>query len=356
MANLLETIKRNSESKQKIDELEKLIIGQYEVFAGLQKLMDYDKLCKYRQSLVDQSKIIEDMLKVYDIPNQIKIKIKNNQLINIVLPTFNTKNSELVQYYGKMINNYLLETDEKYKQTLFNTSMSLENTSYPIYKNNNNRMYSQYEHGTILWNVYMYMQNVLIPACKCHRSEFAKIYSDTKQILMHDPLLCELCKQLKQDSYIPYSLFKNHNNQDFHINALQLNGLCNSQITYKHATVDDGIQILNPDYSTRNIFSKLFTLKSYELLLNTLSFNGMHAEVFEDPFKNYINVTLDKTIKYKYEIKIYRIYEDIYYDFHTIEPKNIDIENVWHISDAIDDGCSKYNDDKIQLFIYKTQL
>jgi hypothetical protein len=346
MTHLFETLKTNSKSKQNIDELEKSIIGLFEVLSSLQTSIDNNKLQEYKNILNTQNEIIDDiMASKNNIPTQINETVTNKQLINIELPTFDTENNELIKYYSEMMNDYLMKNDERYKYTLLNTMMRNDNYSPSVYKNNDHKIYSQYEHGTSLWNIFMYMQKVLIPNWKCHVKKFAKVPDSNH----NNNSQCGICRGI--DFYAASGGLKNHNNQDFHINALLLNGLYNSHPTQTYSNSINRMHA--PKYSTHNVSHKLFTLKSYEILLNALSFNGMHADIFEDPFKNFINVDIDKTIKYNYKIEIYRIYKSIYYDFHTIEPKEIDMDNIWHISDIIDDGCTK---SKIQLFIYKTQL
>jgi hypothetical protein len=83
MSGILEKLKNNYKSKQKINELEKLIIVQLEIFTEMQSGDNYDKTSVFADNIIEQLKIIESInaLKQFDIP-----KPKDNVLKQFDIP------------------------------------------------------------------------------------------------------------------------------------------------------------------------------------------------------------------------------------------------------------------------------
>lgn len=244
------------------------------------------------------------------------------------------------------MDDYLRKTDSRYEKTLLSTMFIQEHEKGYTYKNGDVRIYCEFSHGSALWNVYMYIQWVLIPK-NCYKKGGIQCF-------------CFACHKYFDHNSKVSTVSGMHNTDTYGINSSGLDGHMDTNTYFmQYARFEAnmshaGRNPSSPGKSTRHYRHKIFTLKSYEVLLNALSYIGIHADTFEDPFNKFIPIINDSSIRYNYTLDVYKIEDSIYYDFHTLEAKDIDPSNIWHISKPIYMDSQK--DTSIQLIIYKEQI
>lgn len=108
-----------------------------------------------------------------------------------------------------------------------------------------------------------------------------------------------------------------------------------------------------------NTFGKLYHIKYYELALNALSYSGIHADSYTNPYDTFISVVRNKTVRYRFRFKIYRIVNEKFLDYDTLVREEPHLDDIWYISEV----CREYKQvgavivhQKIQLMIYKESI
>jgi len=76
-------------------------------------------------------------------------------------------------------------------------------------------------------------------------------------------------------------------------------------------------------YFNNHVYSR-YLRKYFEILLNMLSFEGVHCIEFPSYLNNFVKCIEDKNVQYKYEFKQCCIVDDVYYDYETTKPLKID--------------------------------
>lgn len=278
----------------------------------------------------------EENMRLRAIIDNLTPVVKTLETFMIEIPSFHSGNSALIMKLGKMMNEYLELTDSRYKTTVLCTPfMGIEyndgtgkRSNY--YKNGDAQIYSQYEYASPMYNVFMFTQWTYLPRV----------------------MKCWLCfdKNAKCKK-----VFNVHVDQ-YHSNVAIDNSIdvCNLLYVMWCGGIDGSSHKISQSYD------KLFMLANYEILLNTLSFNGIHADTFTDPCEGMVRIHRDKTIRYKYSVKIYVIIDDMYHDIIS-GIDDFKTQNIWHAS-KITRGSIKtnsgINEDKygVQLIIYKEQV
>lgn len=290
------------------------------------------------ESIVVDKKSIDAIMEKMDFIGSMVATIKptanitqKSELFYFELPTLNTDKiiSKSTEELGNIIHDYLQKTDERFMMTVL--SVSFKEIGGGIYKSGEREIYCQYEFGSNLWRVFMFIQWVLLPT---------KLLSYDKTVPYGATNMHTLEKRDSIDAISCLFLDGKYTEAEYIYNRM-------SSISSQSRRYDIGINIYR-------ISSKLFTLKIYELALNALSSKGIHADTFTDLSNNIIPVIKDNTISYNYTVAIYRISGGSYHDFFTFEKVDLSLQNAWYASGIMKDIFGKITPNHIQIIIYKT--
>jgi len=238
--------------------------------------------------------------------------IKITKVINVELPTLASDENKVVMETGTMIHEYLSGYERKYMK-MKDECMVLGGG---LYKKYNMYFRSQYQRGSSLWKVFMYVQTVLLAdKIKCHISALEK----KKFIDAEHGGHCVLCHdQGKRKKYRESEVKNKFNAKNLGDNSLEL-------------------------------FSKIFMIKMYEILLDAMSSKGYHMMSKENLFNKIVKVDYDVRHRYAHSVKIVRIIGGEYYNFITMEKENVQDKVPWIVSNIENDSRLG----EIQLMVYR---